>query len=208
MMETKHTQTVFVVDDDPAMRDAMATLLQTTGLPTRTFASAREFLDTFHPETRGCLLLDVRMPDMSGLELHRHLSSQGATIPVILVTAHGDVPMAVQAIKEGAFDFIEKPFHEERLLQRVHACLATDTELASQEESQSAARERLEQLSARELEVLDGIMAGQQSKVIAEKLGISPRTVDVHRTNILKKAQVRSVAELVRLVLSAQNRNT
>lgn len=203
-MSDNDSQTVFIVDDDPALRDSVATLLGTLGLATRTFESAEEFLEALDPTDRGCVLLDVRMSGMSGLELQRHLARTGISIPVILITAHGDVPMAVQAMREGAFDFIEKPFKEEDLLEQVHACLKTDSEQVRESQAQAEARARMAQLTEREREVLEQVVEGQPSKLIADTLGISVRTVDVHRANILKKMRVRTVAEVVRLALLAQ----
>ena len=180
--------TVFVVDDDPAVRDSLRLLLESVGLVAETFSSPHQFLDTIVPEQPGCVLLDIRMPGMSGLELQRRLVARGITMPVIIITGHGDVTTAVQAMKTGAVDFLEKPFNDQALLDRIHAAISRDTQ---------ARRARAEQDEV----VLDLIIAGKANTVIAVDLRISEKTVEAHRARAMDKMQVRSTADLVRTVL-------
>lgn len=193
---------VFVVDDDKAMRDSVCMLLESVGIAFRMFSCASDFLASCDPKQEGCLLLDVRMPGMSGMELLGVLKSQGVLLPVILITGHGDVPMAVRALKQGAFDFIQKPFNTQELLDRVQAALKLDRENRLRLREIDRRRTHIEALTKREREVVDLIVAGNSSKAIAMKLGISPKTVDVHRASILKKLDVRTVAEIVQFRLA------
>lgn len=188
---------VYIVDDDPAMRDSLAVLLRSRGISPLTYASAMEFLDQSDKHPESCLLLDIRMPEMSGLELHHKLIGNGIQIPTIMITGHGDVPIAVQAMKAGVFDFIEKPFRKEHLVERVHACLNRAEEQHTHEQQLAEVRDRIGLLTTRERQVLDAIVAGNSSKVIAHELGISVKTVDVHRSNIMHKLKTRNVASLV-----------
>lgn len=197
--------TVFVVDDDEAMRDSIRFLLESVNLPVRTFASARNFIESSDPRQNGCLLLDVRMPDMSGMELLEKLSAGGAPWPVIVITGHGDVPMAVRALKWGAFDFIQKPFNPRDLLDRVHAALELSREKHLRSLADGAHRALFLTLTDREMEVVDLVVAGNSSKIIARNLGISPKTVDIHRANIMRKLNVHTVAEMVQLRLSLRD---
>ena len=194
--------TVFVVDDDQAMRDSLCMLLESVGVACRTFPSANDFLASCDPEHEGCLLLDVRMPGMSGMELLEMLKSRGILLPPILITGHGDVPMAVRALKQGAYDFIQKPFNTQELLDRIHSAIQMDGENRLHLREIERRRAHLDTLTKREAEVVDLIVAGNSSKVIAMKLGISPKTVDAHRANILKKLDVRTVAEIVQFRLN------
>ena len=194
---------VFIVDDDEGVRSGLRVLLASCGLRSRSFDSAQAFLDNVGPAEAGCVLLDVRMPGMSGLELHERLQSQGYCIPVILLTGHGDVPMAVRAMRRGAFDFMQKPFNDQYLLDRIHEALTANRERRDKQALSESVRKRLIQLTAREREVLDALVAGQANKAIALDLGISERTVELHRARVMDKMQARSLAELVRDVLAA-----
>jgi FixJ family two-component response regulator len=196
--------TVFVVDDDEAMRDSLHLLLESVHLNARLFASAREFMKFCDRKQEGCLLLDVRMPDMSGMELLETLKSSGIELPVIMITGHGDVPMAVRALKHGAFDFVQKPFKSRDLLERVCAALEEDRKNRRRSSEIEQRRALFRELTDREMEVIDLVVAGNSSKIIARHLGISPKTVDIHRANIMRKLNVHTVAEMVQLRLSLQ----
>lgn len=195
--------TVFVVDDDEAMRESLTWLIESVGLKVETFASADSFLQAYYPGRSGCLLLDVRMPGMSGLELQGHLQDQQITLPVIMITGHGDVPMAVRAMKAGAIDFIEKPFNDEQLLESIRNALAVDDTRRDEQSFKADIASRLELLTPRETEVMDMVTAGKSNKEIANALGVSAKTVEAHRAKVMEKMQAGSLAELVRLVLSA-----
>ena len=192
---------VHVIDDDPAVRDSLSFLLETAKLETRVYDSAIAFLEALPDVTSGCVVTDVRMPEMTGIELVRRLKAQGFTLPIIMITGHADVPLAVEAMKAGVADFIEKPFNDDILLA------AIATALRSGEEGRRGAAEvaeitgRLASLSGREREVLEGLVAGHANKVIAFDLGISPRTVEIYRANVMTKMQVRSLPELVRITV-------
>ncbi|HEY8508097.1 MAG TPA: response regulator transcription factor [Steroidobacteraceae bacterium] len=198
------TQTVFVVDDDAGIREALQSVLETVGFATAAYASAREFLEAYHPSQAGCLLLDIRMPGMSGLELQKQLNARGAVIPVIFVSGHGDISMAVEAMKHGAFDFLEKPFREEDLLDRVRRALARDARVRKALSEHARIRERLESLTPRERDVLNRIVEGKSNKVIGGELRISTRTVELHRAHVMEKMQASSLAELVRMMIDAE----
>ncbi len=189
-----------IVDDDPAVRDALHWLLQSRGVPSRIWASPQEFLDFVDRDLRGCVLLDVRMPGISGIELFDHLRTRHCRLPVIFLTGHGDVPMAVDAIKNGAFDFLEKPYSDNALVDKVLLAMATDAELCTREDSIGVVEVNLAQLTAREHEVMQRILAGKLNKVIADELGIAMRTVEVHRSRIFEKMNVRSAVELSQLL--------
>lgn len=199
--------TVFIVDDDEVVRNTMAQLAETVDLKARAFGSARAFLDAYDPAEPGCLLLDVRMPGMSGIQLQTKLRNQNIHIPIIFITGHGDVPMAAQAFKKGAVDFIEKPFRNQDLLDRIQEALARDTQFRQKQAVQKAAQDRLALLTPRERQVLDLVRAGKANKVIARELGLSLRTVEVHRAGIMGKLQVDSLAELVVLANCASPEN-
>jgi FixJ family two-component response regulator len=195
-------QTVFVVDDDDAVRNSLRLLLKSAGLTTEVAASAQEFLsnyDTAHP---GCLVLDVRMPGISGLEMQHELNVRGATIPVIFITGHGDIPMAVEAMQHGAFDFLQKPFRDQELLDRVQRALTRDTEYRARLRQTDRIRERLATLSPREREVLDLVTQGKANKMVAGDLGVSQRTVEIHRAHVMQKMEAGSLAELVRMMMA------
>lgn len=193
---------VYMVDDDKAMRDSICMLLESVGIACRMFSCADDFLASCNSMQEGCMLLDVRMPGMSGMELLEMLKPKGILLPVILITGHGDVPMAVRALKHGAFDFIQKPFNAQELLDRVHAALKLDRENRQHFREIDRRRAHFSILTPREMEVVDLIVGGNSSKVIARELGISPKTVDIHRAKILKKLNVRTVAEIVQLRLA------
>ncbi len=201
----KQEPTVFVVDDDEAMRESLTWLIESVGLKVESFASADEFLRSYYPGQSGCLLLDVRMPGMSGLELQTHLREQQLTVPVIIITGHGDVPMAVRAMKAGAVDFIEKPFNDEQLLESIRNALAIDDRLRDTQSFKAEVASRLSQLTPRESEVMEMVTAGKSNKEIANLLNVSAKTVEAHRAKVMEKMQASSLAELVRLVLAAHN---
>jgi FixJ family two-component response regulator len=196
-----HSGTVFVVDDDPAMRESLRWLLESVSLPVETFASAEEFLDDFDSARAGCLVLDVRMPGMSGLALQQELVSRGASIPVVFITAYGDIPLAVRACKAGAVDFIEKPFSDRRLLDLVREALDRDQAASAEKAELGVFAVRMTSLTAREREIMDLVVEGMTNKDMAAALGVSPRTVEVHRARLMTKLGVDSVASLVRLYL-------
>ena len=191
---------IYVVDDDDALRDSLRWLLESAGYRVADFSSTEPFLDAFEPGAAACLLLDVRMPGMSGIELQEQLLRRDQRIPIIFITGHGDVPMAVGAIKRGAFDFIEKPFRDDELLARIRSAIAVECRGTAQ---QQAAASRLATLSRRERDVMEGAVAGKPNKIIADELGISIKTVEAHRARMMGKLGVSSIAELVRLVLGA-----
>ncbi len=196
---------IYVVDDDEAVRDSLTLLLKAVGLRGQAFSSAAEFLDNYDPEQHGCLVTDIRMPGMSGLDMQDELNKRGAPIPLIFITGHGDVPMAVDAMKSGALDFIEKPFRDQELLDRVHQALTWDQERRTKNLEILAIRERLATLTPRETEVMERVAQGQANKVIAMDLDVSQRTVEIHRARVMEKMGVRSVAKLVRAVAAAKS---
>jgi two-component system response regulator DctR len=192
--------TVHVVDDDDAIRDALAWLLRSRGVPARTWASAEAFLAEWSEEMRGCIVLDVRMEGMSGVELFDQLLAQGSRLPVLFLTGHGDVPLAVAALKKGAFDFVEKPFNDNDLVDRIVAAVRHDEALRQKAESEASVAARLAGLTARERQVMERVLAGDYNKTIADALGIAVRTVEVHRARIFEKMGVRSAVELAQLL--------
>ena len=200
--DQNHTPLIYVVDDDEAMRRALDTLLRTVGYATGVFSRPSEFLANFKPDSAGCLVLDIRMPDMSGLELQQHLNRMGSMLPVIFITGHGDVPMAVQAMKEGAFEFIQKPFRDQDLIDRINHALKYDAENRSTLARRADIQHRLESLTPREMQVMDRVVEGAANKVIAIDLGLSERTVEIHRAKVMEKLGARSVAHLVKLHLT------
>lgn len=196
------TLIVHIVDDDEAVRHSLAFLLESDGLTAKTYESALHFLDAA-AEATGCLITDIRMPDITGIELLQRLNEKGASLPTIVITGHGDIPLAVEAMKAGAADFIEKPFDDDQMLKAVRAALARTVELEEKEAKRAEVLARVASLSKREREVLDGIVAGQANKVIAYDLGISQRTVEVYRANVMSKMGASSLSELVRMTLVA-----
>jgi two-component system response regulator DctR len=191
---------VHVVDDDGAIRDALAWLLGTRGLATRTWPSAEAFLAGHDPAQPGCLVLDIRMEGMSGIELFDALQAAGSPLPVIFLTGHGDVPLAVSALKKGAFDFVEKPFNDNQLVDLVIEALRHDEARRTERAAEAGIAARLEQLTAREREVMDGVLRGLPNKAIADELGLAMRTVEVHRARLFEKMGVRSAVELARVL--------
>ena len=194
-------QIIYLVDDDEALRDSLAWLLESQGFKVAAFASAEDFLKAWRPEFNGCLLLDVRMPGMSGLELHERLRAQYSTLPIIFITGHGDVPMAVTTMKKGAMDFIEKPFKEDDLLGLVERMLDQARSSFSQHQEQASRDALLSRLTTREAQVLERIVAGRLNKQIADDLGISIKTVEAHRANIMEKLNANTVADLLKIAL-------
>ncbi len=195
--------TVFVVDDDQAMRSSLQWLIESVGLAVESFASADEFLTSYYPGRAGCLLLDVRMPGMSGLELQEYLNAHEIKIPVIIITGHGDVHMAVRAMKRGAIDFIEKPFNDEVLLDAIRNALNLDERRRGYQAERAELAARLAQLTPREHEVMDMVTEGKSNKEIAKTLGVSAKTVEAHRARVMEKMQAGSLAELVRMAVGA-----
>ena len=198
-------QTVYVVEDDEAVRDSLELLLQSDDKPVKTYDSAHAFLKSYSDAMAGCIVLDIRMPGMDGMELQKKLNDKHSILPIIFVTGHGDVPMAVDAMKEGAIDFIQKPYREEALLEKIEAALVQDRQQRkSLGEKQDIVR-RVKSLTPREHEIMDRMIAGQANKVIAIELEISQRTVEIHRSRVMHKMGTHSLAHLVRMVLSVKN---
>jgi two-component system, LuxR family, response regulator FixJ len=195
------TPTVFVVDDDEAVRGSLRLLFKSVGLPMQPFASAQDFLAAYDAQHPGCLVLDIRMPGMSGLDLQERLSLSGAIIPIIFITGHGDVPMAVQAMRHGAFDFLQKPFRDQDLIDRVQRAFDKDSANRLHLSKRDRIRERFESLTAREREVLRLVTGGRANKVIAGNLGVSHRTIEIHRARVMEKMEAHSLAELVRMTI-------
>lgn len=191
-----------LVDDDAAMRDALAWLLRSRGVETRAWDCAEAFLADYRSDMRGCLVLDIRMRDMTGLELFDHLLALGCAMPVIFLTGHGEVPQAVKSLKKGAFDFLEKPFDDNELADRVIEALGRDADNRAHGQITDQLQKRLANLTQREREVMNAILAGRMNKVIADELGIAMRTVEVHRAHVFEKMGVRSAVELTRLLAS------
>ena len=199
---------VFVVDDDQAMRNSLKWLIESVGMQVETYASASEFIDSYYPGRAGCLLLDVRMPGMSGLELQAYLSRQEIRIPIVIITGHGDVSMAVRAMKAGAVDFIEKPFNDQALLDSIRNALDFDEQQRSLQAQRAEIAARLAQLTPREHEVMEMVTEGRSNKEIAAELGVSAKTVEAHRARVMDKMQADSLAELVRMALIASGQDT
>jgi two-component system response regulator FixJ len=193
---------VHVIDDDEALRDSIQMFLASVGLEVRTYASADDFLTILDTAAPGCVVTDVRMPGMSGMELLAEIARLGVALPVIVVTGHADVPLAVRAMKQGAVDLLEKPFEGDQLIDAVRRALEVGRDSRLSAPGAQEAQTRLATLTARETEVLDRLVKGQPNKVIAYEMGISPRTVEVHRANVMKKTQAGSLSELVRMFLN------
>jgi two-component system, LuxR family, response regulator FixJ len=191
---------VYIIDDDEAVLDALSTYLRATGLQTRAWSDPQIFLDDYRSEWCGCLILDIRMPAISGLGLQEELVAIGSTLPIIFMTGHGNVSTAVQAMKAGAFEFIEKPFAHEVLLEHIRRAFELDVQKRAALGQQQQIRERLKTLTPRETEVLDYVINGKATKVIAIELSLSQRTVEIYRANIMQKMQSKSVAQLVRML--------
>jgi FixJ family two-component response regulator len=195
--------TVFVVDDDQAMRNSLKWLIESVAMQVETFESADAFIRSYYPGRSGCLLLDVRMPGMSGLELQEYLVQQRISIPVIIITGHGDVPMAIRAMKSGAVDFIEKPFNDELLLESIRHALQWDEQQRDKQKQRAEIAERLARLTPREHEVMSMVTGGKANKEIAAGLGVSAKTVEAHRARVMEKMEAHSLAELVRMAMLA-----
>jgi two-component system response regulator FixJ len=195
---------VHIIDDDEAVRDSLAFLLRAAEFNVVTYPSATHFLESLTRDIDGCVITDVRMPDMSGLELLRRLRGLSCMIPVVVMTGHGDIQLAVEAMKAGAIDFLEKPFDDERVLVAMRSALDARRAQSERTGRRKEVEERLDSLSQRERQVLDGLVAGSPNKTIAHDLGISPRTVEVYRANVMTKMQAGSLSELVRMVLLVQ----
>ncbi len=205
--DKKNAPLISVVDDDDGMRRALSALLSTIGHATAAFARPTEFLKQFDAARPGCLILDIRMPEMSGLEVQQQLNSRGSMLPVIMITGHGDVPMAVQAMKHGAFDFLQKPFRDQDLIDRINAALKLDAENRELIERHADIRRRFESLTPREQEVIKLVVDGRANKVIAIDLGLSERTVEIHRANVMEKMGARSIAHLVKMHMMLTGEN-
>ena len=197
-------QKVFIVDDDEAVRDSMSMLLETVNLPHSCFASATDFFEQYDETQRGCLVLDIRMPGMNGLELQEKLKACDALLPIIYITGHGDVPMAVEAMRKGALDFMRKPIQEQELLDRIEQAFNYEAGIRNDWHDQHSLKEKLAILTSREKQVFERVVEGQANKSIAFDLSISERTVEVHRSHVMKKLEVRTLAELVRIKIASE----
>ena len=197
-------QIVYVIDDDSSTRELLAWLMKRNSIPCETYSDPRGFLEAYRPAASACLILDLNMPGMTGLDLQRTLNEQGVDLPVIFLSGGADVPKAVEAVKGGAYDFIEKPFDYKRVVELVRECLATAGQSRAQREKRRAAAERFSQLTQREREVMDQVVAGRMNREIAEHIDISIKTVEAHRAKIMEKLAVSSVAELVQLVMESK----
>ncbi|WP_111497819.1 response regulator FixJ [Marinobacter bohaiensis] len=203
---SENTETVFVVEDDEAVRDSLELLLKSSDKAVETFATANAFLSSYNEDMAGCIVLDIRMPGMDGMELQRHLNEKNSILPIIFVTGHGDVPMAVDAMKQGAVDFIQKPYREEDLLKKIEQALEQDREQRKTLGQKQEIMRRINMLTPRETEIMDRMIAGQANKVIAIELDISQRTVEIHRSRVMHKMGTHSLAHLVRMVMSVKDR--
>jgi RNA polymerase sigma factor (sigma-70 family) len=201
---TESNPIVFLVDDDEAVRDSLGLLMKSVALTSRSFASADEFLAEYDPESPGCLVLDIRMPGMSGMELQQKLIEMRAILPIIFITGHGDIPMAVEAMQRGAVDFIPKPFRDHELLDRINKAIEDDRENRDALVEREEVEKRVEKLTPREKQVMELVVQGKANKVIAGDLEVSQRTVEIHRARVMEKMQVRSLAQLVRMVMQIQ----
>ena len=199
-----HKQKVYVVDDDEGVRDGLSLLLATVGQSCELFESACDFLDAYDEEMSGCLVLDIRMPRMTGLDLQERLIAMNSRLPIVFITGHGDIPMAVEAMRRGAVDFIRKPFREHSLLDRINEALEIEDGKRRTQLDKQQVLDLLSSLSERELEVLELVAEGKMNKVVAQDLGISERTVEVHRSHIMHKLGVQTLAQLVRLKIEAE----
>jgi two-component system response regulator FixJ len=197
--QSEQAATVFIVDDDPAIRFAMQALMDSVNLKHEIYGSGDEFLEQVTGERPGCLVLDIRMPGLGGLELQEELINRGSSLPVIFITGHGDVPMVVEAMQKGAVDFIQKPFRDQELLDRIREALKTDRQRREEQQHHAEVEDRIARLTNREREVFDLVVTGKPNKVIAYELGVSQRTVEIHRARVMEKMQARSLADLVKM---------
>ena len=200
---SNHAPCVYIVDDDQQVRESLEWLLESVNLPTKLYQNGQEFLDAFTTGLPGCVILDVRMPKMNGMELHLAIKQIDSNFPVIIVTGHADVPMAIRAMKEGAFDFIEKPYNDQHMLERIQAAIHEYNSLQQDHQRSQELKKRFDSLSKREQQVLQGILQGKPNKLIADELFISIKTVEVHRSNLMSKLEVKTVTDLVRLAIEA-----
>ncbi len=200
----KVDEIVYVVDDDEAVRQSLGFLLRSVGLEPRLYANGNDFLAEWDGQNSGCVVLDVRMPGLSGLEVQRELNSRSCALPILFITGHGDIPMAVEALKAGAIDFLQKPFRDQELLDCIHQALDRNREERHFHEDRAQILECINSLTPREKEVMDYVTAGKANKVIALDLGISQRTVEIHRANVMEKMRARSLASLVRSLHQAR----
>jgi len=198
-----NSRTVFIVDDDDAVRESLSFLMKSIGIEARGFSSAPEFLEFYNDGIVGCLVLDIRMPGMSGLELQDRLNEMNAILPIIFITGHGDVPMAVEALKKGALDFIQKPFRDQDLIDRINHALDQDHDSRNILSQKREILDRIDELTSREKEVMDLVVQGSPNKIIAADLDVSQRTVEIHRSRVMEKMQARSLAQLVRMTITA-----
>ena len=199
--EVQTEPTVFIVDDDQEVRDAIGLLMQSVGLEYLSYASAQDYLVAFDPDRSGCLILDIRMKGMSGLDLQQRLTEKPLHPPIIMITGHGDVPMAVRAVKAGAVDFIEKPFNDQTLLDAVHRAFEQDAALRGHASRLADIQERLARLTPREREIMELIVVGKRNKIIAADLEISQSTVEAHRAKVMEKLEARTLSDLMRMVM-------
>jgi RNA polymerase sigma factor (sigma-70 family) len=204
---THNQPAVYIVDDDDAVRDSLSFLMKSVGLSCQVFPSAQAYLEAVDTIEAGCLVLDIRMPGMSGLELQKKLNAMGSMVPIIFITGHGDVPMAVQAMRDGALDFVQKPFRDQDLIDCINHALDEDSRNRSIQQQQQSLKGRVSQLTDREREVMQLVVAGKANKVIAAELGVSQRTVEIHRSRVMEKMRARSLAQLVRMAIALENRD-
>lgn len=200
-------QTVYIVDDDEGIRDGLSLLLETVGQSHELYESAFDFLEKYNEEMSGCIVLDIRMPRMTGIDLQEKLNERNSSLPIIFITGHGDIPMAVEAMKAGALDFIRKPFREQDLLDRINEALEFESGNREKEQTRKDLLEKVETLTDREREIFDCVANGEMNKVIAIDRGISERTVEVHRSQVMKKLNARTLAQLVRIKMALENTN-
>ncbi|MDP6573853.1 MAG: response regulator [Rhodospirillales bacterium] len=201
---TRPDPVVFVVDDDEAVRDSLDSLLGSVNLPVKAFASGRAFLDAYRDGETGCLVADIRMPGMSGLDLQSELARRSIDLPMIMITGHGDIKMCARAMKAGAFDFVEKPFNGQELLDLIHKAVEINLESAGRRDELAEIRRRLDQVKPRDREVLDGIVSGETNKKIAERLELSAKTVEFRRAKVMRTMQAKTLADLVKMVMTLQ----
>ncbi len=204
MQNLNNEPVVFIIDDDEAVRDSLKLLLNSVGQKSETFINPRHFLETYEENRPGCIVLDIRMPSMSGLELQSKLNAMHCILPIIFITGHGDVPMAVRAIKEGAMDFIQKPFRDQELLDLINDALKLDSKQRSELLEHKNILRRVSSLSDREYEVLHHVVEGKANKLIATEIGLSQRTVEIHRSHVMKKMGTKSLAHLVRQIMAVK----
>jgi len=201
------TATVYIVDDDPAVRDSLRWLIESLKYPVETFESAQTFLDQYTPDAQGCLVLDVRLPGMSGLQLQKKLIDDGVDLPVIIMTGHGDIPMAVRALQAGALHFLEKPFRDQEILDRVQEALELSRNRRESRTRKEEILKRIERLTPREYQIMKDIVKGDTNRSIGEKHDISTKTVEIHRTRVMHKMEADSLPELVKMVLAVEPDN-